>query len=325
MNRVLIGPAPLRDIPDTYLPTLTAAGFEPVFPKRAAQMTEAELSEQIVGCVAALAGSEPYTPAVLAKAAAGGLKVIARAGVGYDGINVPAATTHGIPVTIAVGSNHNAVAEYVFMAMLNFAKQTFEQNALTKAGKWPRRAVGPLRGRTVGVIGVGRIGRRVVQLARAFDMNVIAAEIVPDFAFLEQHGTRLVSTDEVFREADFVTVHTPLTALTRGLVNARTLSLMKQTAMLINSARGEIVDEPALAEALASKRIAGAAIDVFEDEPAPVTNPLFVHENMLATAHIAGVDRRSIQDMASFAAQAIVRVLNGDWPSEWVVNPEVRK
>jgi D-3-phosphoglycerate dehydrogenase len=323
MNRVLIGPAPLREIPDAYVPILEAAGLQPVFGPVTPKFTEAQVAELLPGCVASLAGSEPYTPAVIEAAAKRGLKVIARAGVGYDEVNVAAATEHGVAVTIGAGSNQLAVAEHTFMLILALARKLIPQHAATKAGQWPRKANEPIRGKTLGVIGVGRIGHEVIRLGHAFGMNLLACEIVPDHLFFDRYGAKLVDADEVFQKADYVTLHTPMTPLTEHMVNERTLGMMKPTAYLVNTSRGPVVDEAALLKALSEKKIAGAALDVFEHEPAK-TNPLFGLDNVVLTAHTAGVDTRSIRDMAAYAAQAIVKILAGEWPSDWVMNPEVR-
>ncbi|QEL18972.1 phosphoglycerate dehydrogenase [Limnoglobus roseus] len=324
MNRVLIGPTPLREVPHCFVPVLEQAGLVPVYGPVTPKYSEAQVAELLPGCVASLAGSEPYTPAIIEAAAKQGLKVIARAGVGYDEVNVPAATKHGVAVTIAAGSNQLAVAEHTFLLILALARKLIPQHHETKTGMWPRKANEPIRGRTLGVVGVGRIGREVVRLGRAFGMNVVASEILPDHAFLAKHETKLVSTDEVFATADYITLHTPLTPLTDHIVNARTLGLMKPTAFLVNTSRGPVVDESALLTTLTAKKIAGAALDVFEHEPAK-TNPLFGLDNVVLTAHTAGVDTRSIQDMGHYAALAIVKLLAKEWPDEWVMNPEVRE
>lgn len=323
MNRVLIGPAPLREIPESYVPVLEGAGLVPVFGPQTPKFTEAQVAELLPGCVASLAGSEPYTPAIIAAAAKQGLKVIARAGVGYDEVNTAAATEHGVAVTIGAGSNQLAVAEHTFMLILALARKLIPQHYDTKTGKWPRKANEPIRGKTLGVIGVGRIGKEIVRLGHAFGMNVIASEILPLGDFLTPYDAKLVSSDEVFAQADYVTLHTPMTPLTEHMVNGRTLGLMKPTAFLVNTSRGPVVDETALLKTLTGKKIAGAALDVFEHEPAKV-NPLFALDNVVLTAHTAGVDTRSIRDMANYAARAIVKLLEGEWPAEWVVNPDVR-
>ncbi|MGL6096413.1 MAG: phosphoglycerate dehydrogenase [Fimbriiglobus sp.] len=322
--KVLIGPAPLKEIEPVYGQLLRAAGFELVFPKRNAQMLEAELMEQLPGCVASLAGSEPYTRAVIATAAAAGLKVICRAGVGYDGIDVQAATDHGIPITYAPGTNHDAVAEHVFGLILVLSKSLISQNHLVKAGQWPRRAQQPLRGRTLGILGLGRAGKAVALRGLAFGMPVIAHDPFTDATFAATHNIPMVSAEELFRTADFLSLHVPLTSQTKHVVNAESLGWMKPTAYLINTARGGVVHEADLFEALKTKRIAGAGLDVYEDEP-PAGSPLLTLDNVVATAHTAGVDLRSRDDMARVPAEAIVKLFNGEWPTEWIVNPEVRE
>ena len=324
MPRVLIGPAPFREIEPVYGPTLRAAGLELVFPHKNAQMTEAELLDQLPGCVASLAGSEPYTRAVIAAAAARGLKVIARGGVGYDGVDLAAATDHGVVVTYAPGTNHEAVAEHTFMLMLALTRNFLAQHNGLRAGQWIRKVVQPVRGRTLGVVGLGRIGKAVTRRAKAFDMNVIAAEIEPDAAFVKANGVTLMPVEDIFKQADVVTLHVPQTTLTKHLICTRTLDLMKPTAYLINTSRGGVVNEADLFTALKAKRIAGAGLDVFDDEP-PGLSPLFTLDNVVATAHTAGGDLKSRDDMALYGARAIVKLLAGEWPAEWVVNPQVRK
>lgn len=323
--RVLIAPAPLKEIEPVYGPLLRQAGYELVFPKKNAQMSESELREVLPGCVASLAGSEPYTPAVLAEAAARGLKVIARAGVGYDAVDVPAATEQGIPVCIAPGTNQDAVAEHTFMLMLALAKNLIPQHILVKQGDWPRRANLPLRGTTLGVIGLGRIGKAVARLGQAFQMNVVAHEPYPDTAFAAKHGIPLLPLDDVLKQSDWVTLHLPMLADSKHIINARTLGLMKPTAFLINTARGGVIHEADLYEALKAKRIAGAGLDVFDEEPPGKTHPLLTLDNVVFTAHTAGVDMKSRDDMARLAAQAIIKLLAGEWPADWIVNPQVKE
>lgn len=321
--RVLFGPAPMRDIPHCYEPVLSAAEFELVYPPAARQMTEDELLALLPGCVASLAGSEPYTRRVIAAAAAAGLKVIARAGVGYDAVDVQAATDHGVIVTYAPGSNHEAVAEHALLLILGLAKSVVMQHADTKAGKWPRKAQQPVREKTLGIIGLGRTGRATALRALAFRMNVVACDPYVDGEFAKRQGIPLVSLDEVLAWSDYVSLHVPLTAETRHLIRAETIAKMKPTATLINTSRGEVVHEADLYDALKSKRLAAAGLDVFEHEPLK-DHPFQTLDNVLLTAHTAGVDFRSREDMVNFAARGIADLFAGKWPSEWVVNPEVR-
>jgi D-3-phosphoglycerate dehydrogenase len=327
-RRVLVGPAPLREIAHIYSPILEKAGYTIEHPAREnfgpeAQMTETELLVQLPGCLASLAGSEPYTRTVIAKAAAEGLKVIARAGVGYDAIDLQAATDHGIAVCYAPGTNQEAVAEHAFMLILALVRNLRWQDAEIRKGKWPRRAVGFLRGTTLGIVGLGRIGKAMALRANAFGFEVLAAEIAPDPGFCEAHNVAVVPFEELLKRSDVVTLHVPKTPLTKNMIRRETLELMKSSAYLVNTSRGGVVHEGDLYDALTANRIAGAALDVFEKEP-PAGNPLFGLENILLTAHTAGVDRKSREDMARVPALAIVKLLAGEWPGEWVVNPMVK-
>lgn len=322
--KVLFGPAPMRDIPHCYEPLLTAAGFELVYPPAVRQMTEGELLALLPGCVASLAGSEPYTRRVIAAGAAAGLKVIARAGVGYDAVDVPAATEHGVVVCYAPGSNHEAVGEHAMLLLLAVAKQLVMQDRETRAGNWPRRAQQPVRGKTLGVVGLGRTGKATAERALAFKMTVIATDPFVDGEFAKAHGIDLVPLDELLARSDYLSLHVPLTPDTRNLIRADTLAKMKPQAVLVNTSRGEVVNESDLVEALKANRIAGAGLDVFEHEPLK-DHPFQTLPNVLLTAHTAGVDFRSREDMARFAAECIAEILSGGWPAERVVNPEVRK
>ena len=319
MPRVLIAPSHLPEIEPIYGPLLRGRGADLIYPPRPAQMTEAELLATMPGCVASLAGSEPYTPRVIRAAADAGLKLIARAGVGYDGIDVNAATEAGVLVTYAPGTNHEAVGETALMLILALAKKLIFQHSEIQSGRWPRRAYDPIRGKTLGVIGLGRTGKATASRALAFGMAVIATDPVPDLSF----GIPFVSLEELLSTSDYITLHVPLTPLTRELICADTLSRMKPTARLINCSRGEVVNENDLLTALQLGRLAGAGLDVFQREP-PGDNPLTKLDNVVLTAHTAGVDWRSRDDMARVPAEAIAAFLSSKAiPTEWVVNPEV--
>jgi D-3-phosphoglycerate dehydrogenase / 2-oxoglutarate reductase len=324
--KVFIGPAPLRDYEHAFVPALAAAGHDVIWGPKAHLLNTEQLLAVLPGCDASLAGSEPYTPEVIAAAAAKGLKVIARAGVGYDAINVEAATKHGIPVCITPGANDGAVAELAWTHLLALAKSLFFQDKENRLGTWPRIAVDNVRGRTLGIIGLGRTGKATVRRAAGFDVKVLAYDIVIDREFVAKHNVELAThPDEVFKRADFLSLHVPLTPQTKQMVNARTLGLMKPASFLINTSRGPVVDEAALFDALKAKRIAGAGLDVFENEPLKAGHPFGTLDNIILTAHTAGVDKQSRLDMAAAAAHAIVTLLKGEWlPDGWVMNPEVK-
>jgi len=322
--KVLIAPAPLQEIEHVYGPVLKGAGHDLVFSHVSHQMNEKELSEILPGCAGTLAGSEPYTRDVIAAAAAKGLKVIARAGVGYDAVDLAAATEHGVAVCFAPGTNQDAVAEHTFSLILALAKGVVDQHNKVKAGQWPRRANLPLRNMTLGVLGLGRIGKAVALRGKAFLMNVVAYEPYPDAAFVKEHGITLLPFDDVLKQADWLSLHMPMSPESKQCINKRSLALMKPTAHLINTARGGVICEPDLYDALKNKRLAGAGLDVFDQEP-PGDNPLLTLDNIVMTAHMAGVDVQSRDDMAHLAARAIAKLLAGEWPADWVVNPQVKE
>lgn len=322
MARILVGPHMLIDCVGPYLDTLRQAGYDPVHAPRHAQMTEMELTERLAGCVGSVAGSEPYSPKVLD--AHPQLRIIARVGVGYDNVDVPAASERGIPVTISPG-NAEAVAEHAFGLMLALVKSLVPQHIAVAAGDWPRSSVGPLRGQTLGIVGMGRIGKQVALRAKAFQMPIIASDPVRDEQFAQQHGIAWVTTEELFGQADIVSLHLPLNAETNKSINRSLLQLMKPGAYIINTARGGVINEDDLVDALQRGAIAGAGLDVLTREPPPKDHPIRKLANVVLTAHTAGIDRQALADMANLAAQTVVRYLAGDWPAEFVVNPEVRR
>jgi D-3-phosphoglycerate dehydrogenase len=321
MPKVLIAPMTLAGLQGGYIDVLRGAGFELVYPAKASQLVEDDLIPLLQGMDASLAGSEPYTRRVLA--ACPRLKVIARVGVGYDGVDVAAASERGIAVTTTPGSNHDAVAEHTFALMLALVKDVVNQHNELVAGGWPRKTNRPLRGQTLGLAGLGRIGKAVALRGACFGMPLLAYDPVPDRAFAEQHRIQLVSFDELLAGSDFLSLHLPYTPESKHVINRQTLAKMKPGAFLINTARGLLVREADLIEALTSGRLAGAGLDVFEQEP-PGANPLFALSNVVVTPHTAGGDLRSRDDMARMGAEAIVALSRGEWPAEKVVNPEVR-
>jgi D-3-phosphoglycerate dehydrogenase len=217
------------------------------------------------------------------------LRVVGRAGVGVDNIDVNAATKAGIAVMNTPGANAVAVAEHTLALMLGLARHIPRAASTTRAGKWEKKSLEgqELRGKTLGIIGLGRIGLEVARRARAFDMKLVAHDPFVTAAIAREHGIELAERDAVFAVADYISLHVGLTAQTAGMINEKSLAKMKRGVRIVNCARGELVDEAALAAALASQQVAGAALDVFTEEP-PKNSPLPALENVLATPHIAG-------------------------------------
>ena len=222
-------------------------------------------------------------------AAAPKLRVIGRAGVGVDNIDAEAATRRGILVMNTPGANAIAVAELTLGLMLTMARELPRANAGLHAGRWEKKSLAgtELRGKTLGILGLGRIGLEVAKRARAFGMTLVGHDPFVTAAIAREHDVKLVSVDELFTAADVLSLHVGLTPQTHRIVNARTLALMKPTARIVNCARGELIDTPALAEALEQKRLAGAALDVFDQEPLK-DSPFFSMDQVLLTPHIAG-------------------------------------
>jgi D-3-phosphoglycerate dehydrogenase len=248
------------------------------------------------------------------------LKVIGKHGIGVDNIDLDAATRRGIHVVFTPGSNQEAVAEHTLLLMLMLARRVEELVALSRGARFQDgRDVPPgidLLGRTLGLVGMGRIGGRLAEICRAaFRMRVLAFDPYADPARAGQLGVELSPTIEpVLRESDFVSIHAPLTAETRHIVAAPQLAAMKSSAFLVNCARGGLVDEAALADALRAGTIAGAGIDVWAEEPPPADHPLLHEPRCIVTPHVAGGSVEARRETARMVAEETLRVLRGEAP-----------
>jgi len=275
------------------------------------QMKEETLLTLVPGAAGMITALEPVTARVLA--AAPRLRVICATGVGYDHIDVEAATARGVAVCTSAGSNHQSVAELTLGLMVAVARQIVLGDRVLRRGGW-EPLVGPeLWGKTLGIVGLGRIGKAVALLARAFGMRVIATDIVLDHTFGSVHHVEYVPLPKLLRLADFVSLHCPLTPATRGLMNERTFRLMKPTAYLINTARGPVIDEAALVQTILAGQIAGAALDVFPDEP-HIDAKLREAPNVVLTPHIGGSANEALERMMELALLNVTQVLEGAPP-----------
>jgi len=244
-----------------------------------------ELVADLAGVEGALVGHDSLTAEVLASAHR--LRAVVRTGVGYDAIDVEAAARAGITVSNLPGINANAVAEYTMGLLLASSRRLVESATGVASGGWPREDGRELRGSTLGLIGYGAAARAVVPLARAFGMRVLCTTAVAEAERTEPE-VRFVELPELLAEADYVSVHTALTPRTRGMLDAGAFALMKPGAVLVNTARGAIVDEDALAAAVHEGRIAGAALDVVAEEPLPAESPLRGVPGIVVHSHLAG-------------------------------------
>ena len=320
-GRVLININQLHGRQAPFLQRLGDAGMELVMNTRGRLLTEEELIAALPGVFATMAGGEPYTERVFASAP--GLRLVSRFGVGYDQVDVAAATRNTTLVTIGPGTNSEAVADYAFGLMIGLACDMMHNHNLTVAGGWSQSFHPGVWGRTVGIVGLGRIGRALAERCHGFRMRIVAHDPVPDHKFAAAHDIEFLPLHDLLSSADFVSLHAPLTPETRDLVGATELTLMKPTAYIINTARGALIDEHALHAALVDGTIAGAGIDAFASEP-PAGSALLTLDNVFLSPHAAAMDARSEVAMANRCIDHILALLGGrSPPSTDVLNPEV--
>lgn len=322
MSTVLIGAGPLRGQPGFFRDRLREAGFQTVDPPGAGTLGPEDLLRWLPGCSAVVAGGEGFSAEVVA--AAEGLRVIARVGVGYDAVDLRAADARGVVVTITPGTNHESVAEQAFALLLAVARRVATNDRTIRAGGWDRTIVEPIRGRRLGLVGLGRIGRAMVPRALAFGMEVLAHDPAADPEFVARNHLRMLDLDDLIAQADVLSLHLPALPTTRHLIGPDRLARMPRGGILLNTARGSLVDEEALYRAIASGHLAGAGLDVLEAEPPPADHPLLGLPGVVFSPHIGGVDRLALDAMAESAARSIIELSRGEWPAGCVVNEQLR-
>ncbi len=268
----------------------------------------AELVEFLKDRDAAIVGLDPITPEVIDRLPR--LKVISKYGVGLDNIDLEHCRHRGIEVVWTPGVNKRSVAEMVIANAIALLRNIYVSSLQLKEGKWIKNGGHQLSGKTVGVIGVGNIGKEVIRLLHPFQCRILVNDIIEQSEYYRSVGAVETSKEEIFRKADVITIHTPLTALTHHLINADTLRLMKPTAIVINTARGAIVDQNALKEALRHRWIGGAALDVYEEEPVRDMELLSI-PNLIATPHIGGNAEEAVRAMGMAAITNLRQAIAG--------------
>lgn len=279
-----------------------------------------EVADGVQGAWATIAGSEPYTAAVFAGAPE--LRAILRWGTGSDAIDVTAATDAGVAVVTTPAVNAEAVADVTLALMLGSIRRVRQHDEAVRAGAW--RTDGPTRdlaGATVGVVGLGAIGRAVVRRLRGFGCRTIAMEPNPDLDFCAEYEVELAELDELLRRADVLTLHAPLTDSTRHLIGARELALLPPHAVVVNAARGPLIDQVALAAALRDGNIAGAGLDVFEHEPPALDDPILAAPNTLLSGHVASYTELGLDRTCEAVVANLRELLEGRIPAS-CLNPE---
>ncbi|MCX6813809.1 MAG: D-glycerate dehydrogenase [Candidatus Azambacteria bacterium] len=314
-----------RTVPESGIKILKDKGFEVVINPEDRVLTKEELINNLKGqnFDALFCLLTDKIDAEVMDAFGPQLKIVANLAIGFDNINIEEAKKRGIMITNTPGVLTNTVAEHAFALMLAIAHRIVEADKFTRALKWqgwaPMLLLGnDLSGKTLGVVGLGRIGSRVAYHAvKGFDMKVVYYDVKRNEDFEKEFSAVFMSLEDLLKQSDFISIHVPLLDLTRHLINAKNLKLMKPSAYLVNTSRGPVIDEAALAYALSNKVIKGAALDVFEFEP-KITPELLQLENVILTPHIASGTEETRSKMSALAATNIIEALEGRTPPNLV-------
>lgn len=306
MTKVLITPRSFGKGSHAAYDLLDEAGLTIVPNPFGRILTEDEMLQAVKEVDALIVGVDPVTARVLDEACR--LRVISKYGVGLDNIDLDYAEAKGIPVTITQGANTEAVADYTFALMLAAARKVIPIDSGCRRLDWGKTMSLGVYGKTLGILGTGAVGKAVIKRARGFGMRILGYDLLPDYDFANLMEVKYADADQIFREADFISIHLPATEETRGLIGREQFRMMKGTAVVINTARGGIIDEIALFEALSDNRIWGAGLDVFNQEP-PEGSPLLSLDNLVIGSHCAASTFDAVDNMSLLAARNVAEVL----------------
>jgi D-3-phosphoglycerate dehydrogenase len=313
--KILITPRSFASSSDKAIKMLTARGYEIQRNNTDRPYQKEEMLNLIRGIDGMIIGIDELSAEIIEKADK--LKVISKYGTGLDNIDLPMATKKKIIVTNTPQANVDAVADLVFGLILSLARRIPEADQKTKNGKWEKIIGKSVWKKTLGVIGLGKIGKQVVKRARGFQMNILGFDLIKDKKFASRYGIKYVSLEKLLQKSDYITIHLPLNNATRGMISYKELGKIKKEAFLINTSRGGIVDEQALYQALRNNQLKGAALDVYHNEP-PVESPLKELDNVIMTPHIGAYTEEAIENMGMQAAQNLIDVLEGRKPKNRV-------
>ena len=307
--KILVTPSSFRPDSDTpAMKKLKAFSSQLVFNPTGKPLSEDELIPLLEGCEGCIAGLDNYTAKVIGSA--GSLKVISRYGVGVDQVDLAAAKAHNVVVCNTPGANSQAVADLTFGLLICLARKLHILDRKMREGEWTRSSGIELYGKTIGILGVGAVGKAVAARAAGFSMKIIAYDPIMNKEYDEAHGIVAASFDEVVRKADFLCLHLPLTDETRYEISGDVMKTMKKGAIIVNTARGGLIDEAAAYELLTSGHLGGLGLDVYEEEP-PKRTALFDLENVVLTPHTAAHTAEAIANMADMSVQNLIDVLSG--------------
>lgn len=308
MKIYVAGTSLRKDMVSPALDRLRAYG-DVVFNEKGHRLSEDEVIEELQDFDGVIAGMEPYNERVFK--ACKKLKVVSRYGVGYEKVNIEDAKKSGVTVTNARGSNSQSVAEMALGLMLAVARRIPDYDRELRAGNWPRTMAIELSGRTLGIIGLGNIGKKLAKICQSLGMKVIAYSPHIDKKYCKENGIEAVSIDELCSRADVISVHCALNEKTRHIINQERIALMKKETILINTSRGDTCDEEAIYEALRAGSIYGFGTDVFSVEPA-MGNKLFELRECVVTPHVGGNTKEASEKMLNMAVDNLITVLNGE-------------
>lgn len=307
--RILLSTTSLQDTPGSHHGLLANTGFEII--RERGPLTQTRMLELGGDFDAFLCGDDAITRQVLEKSLPR-LKVVAKYGIGLDKIDLVAATDLGIPVTFCPGVNHTTVAEHTFALLLALCRNLVEEANFVRSGNWKRITGHELFGKTIGIVGLGRIGCEVAIRAKAFGMQILGFGNHWDAEFASKHGIERAATlDDLCAQADVISLHTKLNDQTRHMLDARRLGLTKPGLLLVNCARGELVETNALLAALRSGSLGGYAADVMDEEPPPSDHPLLTAPRTVITPHIGSRTHENVVRQATMAVQNMINVLAG--------------
>jgi len=318
--KILLTTTSFQDTPGAHHDLLAQTGWEII--RARGPLNEADTLALVGDVDGYICGDDAITRKVLERARPR-LKVLSKYGIGVDKIDVKSATEFGIPVLFTPGVNHTTVAEHNFLLLLALEKNFLFHTDSTRSGGWKRKTGHELLEKTIGIIGMGRIGKEVAIRARAFGMKVVGFDVYWDDKFASEHGIkRANSLDELFKESDYISLHTNLTPETRDMINAANIAKMKKGVLILNCARGEIVNTNDIVAALKSGQVGGYGTDVLDQEPPPADHPLLKLPNVVCTPHVASRTCESVVRQATTSVKNLILAMKGEKPIAQV-NPEV--
>jgi len=320
MIKILLTTTSFQDTPGEHHKLLADTGWEIITAR--GPLNEADTLALVGDVDGYICGDDLITRAVLEKARPK-LKVLSKYGIGVDKIDVKSCTEFGLPLLFTPGVNHTTVAEHTFLLLLALEKNLLFHADSTRSGGWKRKTGHELLEKTIGIIGLGRIGKEVAIRARAFGMNVVAFDVYWDDKFAATHDVKRAATlDEVYAVADYLSLHTNLTPETRDMISAKSFPKMKKGVLILNCARGEIVHTSDMVEALKSGQVGGYGTDVLDEEPPRADHPLLKLPNVVCTPHVGSRTYESVVRQATAAVKNLILAMNGQKPLAQI-NPEV--